>query len=88
VTDKNHQINIHLVGPLEGGVLEALTKELDCNTYPSEDSRSRLNWLVNTANLVVILPGWRDQDSWVMELTIAQELAIPLKFLWEVLPNG
>lgn len=88
MTDKNHQTNIHLVGRLEEGVLEAITQKLDCNACPSEDLRSRLNWLVNTANLVVILPGWRSQDSWVMELTIAQELAIPLKFLWEVLPNG
>ena len=85
MTDKNRQTNVHLVGRLDKGVLEALVKKLDCNTYPSEDKKSRFNWLVNHANLVIILPDWKGQDQWLTELAVAEALRIRTQFLHEVL---
>lgn len=85
MTDPNRQTNVHLVGRLDKGVLEALVKKLDCNTYPSEDSKSRLNWLVNHANLVIILPDWKSKDQWLTELAVTLELGKEMRFLHEVL---
>jgi hypothetical protein len=86
--EHNRQVNVHLVGNHAEGVVEELAAKLDCNTINFHfDLRERLNWLVNNANLVVLLPGWKDSSTCLTEIAVARELAIETVFLHEVLPG-
>lgn len=88
MSEHGRQVNAHLIGTLEEGVLAGVVGLLDCNTFASDDKRSRLNWLVNTANLVILLPGWGDSDQYLTELAITRELKIETLFLENIIDRS
>lgn len=87
MAELNRQVNVHLVGDLAEGVLTAIVNKLDCNTHEVSDFRSRLMWLINHANLVILLPGWAGSKARLAEIAVAQELKIEILFLHHVLPD-
>lgn len=85
--EHNRQTNAHLVGAPAEGVVQRLVAKLDCNINPTGDLRSRLTWLVWNANLLILLPGWKESSTALTEVALAIELGIRVQALHDILPD-